>query len=212
MKSLVKLSVACLLACSFAWGAELTAKPAFVEKQITPELLNKIRGGGFVLYMRHGNTDNSRPDRVPNVDLADCSTQRPLSDDGRKLMKQVGKAIRDARIPLGQILVSPMCRTKESAQLAIGESFQIVESLMYSANMTSDEKKPRIEALKKLLALPVPQGANTLMIAHAPNLDDLIGFFVKPEGTIVVFSVGGANGYEYVASIHPEDWPTLLLK
>ncbi|MBI2278118.1 MAG: histidine phosphatase family protein [Dechloromonas sp.] len=212
MKSLFTLPIACLLAFSFAWGAEPTAKPAFVEKPITPDLLNKIRTGGFVLYMRHGNTDNTRPDRVPKVDLADCSTQRPLSDDGRKLMKQVGKAIRDARIPLGQILVSPMCRTKESAQLAIGENFQIVESLMYSANMTSEEKKPRIEALKKLLALPVPPDANTLMIAHAPNLDDLIGFFVKPEGTIVVFGVGGANGYEYLASIHPEDWPTLLQK
>jgi phosphohistidine phosphatase SixA len=210
MKHRVALLLILFASLSTAWSAEVPDKPPFVEKPITPELLGEIRKGGFVLYMRHGNTDNSRPDRVPSVDLNDCSTQRPLSDEGRQLMRQVGKAIRDARIPLGKILVSPMCRTRESAQLAIGDQFEIVESLMYSANMTSPEKKPRIEALKKLLAVPVAKGANTLMIAHAPNLDDLIGFFVKPEGTIVVFRTGGPHDYEYLASIHPENWRELL--
>lgn len=210
MKYLIVMLLACLSPFSASWSADAPDKPVFVEKPITPELFKEIRKGGFVLYMRHGNTDNSRPDRVPNVDLNDCSTQRPLSDEGRELMKQVGKAIRDAKIPLGRILVSPMCRTRESAQLAIGERFQVVESLMYSANMTSQEKKPRIEALKLLLKEPIAKGTNTLMIAHAPNLDDLIGFFVKPEGTIVVFRTGGVNDYEYTASIHPEDWRTLL--
>lgn len=209
MKSLAALLLACVLPLSTAWCADMPVKPEFVEKPITPELFREIRNGGFVLYMRHGNTDNSRPDRVPNVDLNDCSTQRPLSDDGRELMKKVGKAIRDAKIPLGDILVSPMCRTLESARLAIGDKFRVVEPLMYSANMTSEEKKPRIEALKKLLAVPVAKGTNTLMIAHAPNLDDLIGFFVKPEGTIVVFRLGGPNVYEYAASIHPDDWRSL---
>ena len=171
--------------------------------------MKEIRQGGFVLYMRHGITDNSRPDRVPSVDLADCSTQRPLSDAGRALMKKVGQAIRDAAIPLGKILVSPMCRTRESAQLAFGHKFEITEPLMYSANMTSAEKKPRIEALKKLLVEPIAKGSNTLMLAHAPNLDDLIGFFVKPEGTLVVFRQSGPTGYAYEASIHPADWSKL---
>lgn len=209
MRHFAALLLFCLLVLPPASAADIPAKPTFVEKPITPELLKEIRKGGFVLYMRHGNTDNGRPDRVPSVDLDDCSTQRPLSDEGRELMKQVGKAIREARIPLGQILVSPMCRTRESAQLAIGDKFQVIEPLMYSANMTSEEKKPRIEALKALLAAPVAKGTNTLMIAHAPNLHDLIGFFVKPEGTVVVFRLGGPTVYEYVASIHPEDWRTL---
>lgn len=209
MKLFAILLAASSLAMPPAWGADAPAKPSFVEKPITPALFREIRNGGFVLYMRHGNTDNSHPDRVPSVDLNDCSTQRPLSDDGRQLMRQVGKALRDAKLPIGDVLVSPMCRTLESARLAIGEKFQVVESLMYSANMTSEEKKPRIEALKKLLAQPVAKGTNTLMIAHAPNIDDLIGFFVKPEGTIIVFRLGGPNVYEYVASIHPDDWRNL---
>lgn len=188
--------------------AQTAARPAFVEKAATPQLLASLQRGGYVLYMRHGYTDNSRPDRVPSVDLNDCSTQRPLNDEGRELMRQVGKALRAARLPLGKVLVSPMCRTRESARLAIGDNFEVAEPLMYSANMTSDEKKPRIEALRKLLATPPAAGKNTLLLAHAPNLDDLIGFFVKPEGTVVVFAPR-PDGFEYLASIHPDDWKRL---
>lgn len=184
--------------------------PPFVEKLATKTTIAELRNGGYVLYLRHGYTDNSRPDRVPSVDLNDCSTQRMLSDEGRTLMRDVGKSIRAARIPTGELLVSPMCRTQESARLAFGENFSLSEPLMYSANMTSDEKKPRLEALAKILGTPVPAGSNRVLVAHAPNLADLIGFFVKPEGTVVVFTQNGNGGYEYVASIHPKMWAELL--
>lgn len=210
-KSLRIVFLACLLPMTGVQASDAppTVAPAFVEQPVTPRLLKEMRQGGFVFYMRHGITDNNRPDRVPNVDLNDCNTQRPLSDAGRALMKKVGQAIRTAKLPIGETLVSPMCRTKESAQLAVGDKFETYEPLMYSANMTSAEKQPRLQALKQILAKPVPAGTNRLLIAHAPNLDDLIGFFVKPEGTLVVFRQAGATGYEYVASIHPDDWAKL---
>lgn len=184
-------------------------RPPFVEKPVTPELLQQLRAGGLVLYMRHGYTDNSHADRMPHVDLNDCNTQRVLSDKGRALMREVGKAIRDARIPIGEVLASPMCRTRESARLAAGEKFRVVDALMYSSTMNSEEKKPRLAELKLLLGTPVAAGSNRLLVAHAPNLDDLIGFFVRPEGTVVVFRPSGATDFEYLASIHPEDWRKL---
>lgn len=185
-------------------------KPVFVEFLATADTLAEVRKGGHVLYLRHGYTDNSRPDRFPSVDLADCNTQRQLSDPGRQLMREVGKALRKAALPIGEILASPMCRTRESAELAIGDNFRTEEGLMYSANMTSEDKQPRLETLRKLLTAPLPPGKNRLLIAHAPNLADLIGYFVKPEGTLVVFAQRGPNGYEYVASIPPAQWPALL--
>ena len=185
------------------------ARPAFQEVMASPAHLEQLRQGGFVLYMRHGNTDNSRPDRYPDVDLNDCTTQRPLNDEGRQLMRDVGKAIRTARLPIAEIIASPMCRTVESARLAFGERFKTNEALRYSANMTSEEKKPRLVALADILRMPLPAGSNRLLVAHAPNLDDLIGFFVKPEGTVVIFAQRGALGYEYVASIPPAAWQKL---
>lgn len=188
--------------------------PAFSERMATRETLAELRKGGYVLYMRHGYTNNARPDRYPTVDLNDCQTQRVLSNEGRQLMRDVGAALRKAGIPISEIVVSPMCRTRESARLVFGERtdsrFILAEPLMYSANMTSDEKKPRLEALREWLQRPLATGSNRLLLAHAPNLHDLIGFFVKPEGTLVVFAQHGPSGYEYVASIPPALWPELL--
>lgn len=212
----LRLPTLLLTALLVGWQVPLAAqpgtpaKPAFTEVMANRDLLAKLQKGGYVLYLRHGDTDNSRPDQFPHVDLADCNTQRLLNDQGRALMRDVGKSLRKAKIPLGEIIVSPMCRTRESATLAIGDKFETAEALMYSANMTRAEKQPRLEALKKLLAAPVPAGSNRLLLAHAPNLADLIGFFVKPEGTLVVFAQRGPEGYEYVASIPPALWSDLL--
>jgi hypothetical protein len=39
---------------------------------------------------------------------------------------------------------------------------------------------------------------------------DLMGYFVKPEGTVVVLRPLGDGRFEYIASSHPTMWPKLL--
>lgn len=183
----------------------------FVEKPVTRTLFNQLRSGGYVLYMRHGNTDKSRPDRAPQVDLNDCSTQRPLTAEGREVAARVGKYIREARIPVGEVLSSPLCRAKESAGATFGH-FEIEMNLMYSSNMTDAEKIPVNKKTRELLSKPVPANTNRFIVAHAPNLMDVMGYFPKIEGTVVVFRPGGEKGFEYLGSIAPEQWQALLLK
>lgn len=205
-----RLLAACLLLANTALASADAVPPVFSERLATRETIEQLRAGGHVLYIRHGYTDNSRADRFPDLDPNDCASQRLLSDEGRALMREVGQRLRAARIPVGEILVSPMCRTRDSAMLLFGDKFSLSEPLMYSANMTSEEKKPRLAALAAILREPVGAGRNRVLVAHAPNLADLIGFFVKPEGTVVVFAQRGSTGYEYVASIPPRLWPELL--
>lgn len=218
MKTKVARCLAALvLAAGGGWSLPVVAQagmsaPGFVEKPASPELLAEVRQGGFVLYMRHGNTDNSRPDRVPSVDLKDCSTQRPLNEEGRKVAAAVGKAIRNARIPLGEIFHSPLCRARESAQLAFPDRVATLQeevNLLYTANMTTAEKQPNLATTRHLLSLPVAAGSNRVVVAHAPNMADLIGYFVKPEGTVVVIKPLGDEQFEYVASIPPTMWQKL---
>lgn len=181
----------------------------FKEVLATPELLKQVQSGGYVLYLRHSSTDTSRPDRFPNVDLKDCSTQRPLSDEGRKIASQVGIAIRKAKIPLGEIRISPLCRAKETTELTFpGQSFIEDQNLMYTANLTSEQKRPILTNTRQLLSASVTAGKNRLLVAHAPNLMDLIGYFPK-EATLVIFRPLGKDGFEYLASIPPGLWPAL---
>lgn len=207
MKAIVLLFIALAMLSQPAVAAE----PAvFVEKTVTPALIKQLRAGGYVLYMRHGNTDTSRPDRVPSVDLNDCSTQRPLTEEGVRVVTRVGEAIRKAKIPVGEIFSSPLCRAKESAAAAFGANFTVNDLLMYTANMTSEEKKPVIEQTRALLSAAVPAGTNRVLVAHAPNLMDLMGYFPKPEGTVVIFKPLGDGGFEYLGNIAPQQWQEVL--
>ncbi len=183
----------------------------FAEIPATAETLAQLRAGGLVLYLRHGKTDNTKADRVPAVDLNDCSTQRPLTEEGRAMEAQVGEAMRKARIPIGEFRVSPLCRAMESAAAAFPKRAPTVDNnLMYVANLTDAEKAPIIANTRRLLSAPVAPGSNRLLLAHAPNLMDLIGYFPK-EGTLVIFRPrDDSAGFDYVASIPPDLWPRLL--
>lgn len=204
-------SLLALLLVPLAVGAADTARPAapkFVEVLATADTLRQVRAGGFTLYLRHGHTDNSRPDRVPNVDLADCSTQRPLNDEGRAVAARVGEAIRKARLPIAEMHISPLCRVRDTVAAGFPKMpHQVDNNLMYVANLTDDQKAPIIARTRQLLSAPVPDGSNRLVVAHAPNLMELIGYFPK-EATLVIFRPKGTS-FDYVASIPPGHWANL---
>ena len=211
--ALALLAGAPTLRAADATAVAPAAASSFKEIPATAAILAELRRGGFVLYMRHGSTDNSRADQFPGLDLADCTTQRVLNDDGRKMATRVGEAIHKARLPIGEIRVSPLCRTRDTAALAFpGQAAEVDLSLMYTANLTTAEKAPILAKTRELLSTPVAAGSNRLIVAHGPNLMDLIGYFPK-EGTLVIFRPqGGQRGtsFQYIASIAPGAWPELL--
>lgn len=192
-------------------GLAPAAASNFVEVVATADVLRQLSSGGYTLYLRHGNTNNAIPDRMPAVDLNDCSTQRPLTEEGRLLMVKIGGYMRKADIPIGEFKVSPMCRALQSAAAAFPMRSPVVDNkLMYVANLTDAEKAPVIANTRKLLASPVAPGTKGLVLAHAPNLMELIGYFPK-EGTLVIFHPKGEKeGFDYIASIPPASWDELL--
>lgn len=203
---------ALLAATAAAAAAAPAAGHKFAEIAATRATLAQLQAGGFVLYLRHGPTDNTRPDRFPAVDLNDCGTQRPLTDEGRKMAAEVGEAMRRARIPVGPVLSSPLCRATETADAALaGQAYTVDKDLIYTANLTAEQKVPILSNTRRLLSAPVARGGNRLVIAHGPNLMDLIGYFPK-EATLVVFRPKGEAGFEYVASVTAARWPELLQK
>lgn len=198
------------LAADPSTAAAASKAPEFKETLASAEHLAALRQGGYVLYLRHGHTDNTRPDRATGVDLQDCSTQRPLNDEGRTVAARVGEALRKARIPLAEIRISPLCRVRDTVAAAglPKDKVTLDPGLMYPGNLTSAQKAPIVAHTRQLLSEPVAAGGNRLLVAHAPNLMELIGYFPK-EATLVIFRPGGA-GFDYVASIPPARWADLL--
>ncbi len=182
----------------------------FTEIYATRSIIADLQKGGYVLYMRHGKTDTSRPDQFP-TNLNDCNTQRPLSDEGRSEIRSIGLAIKQAKIPIDRVISSPLCRAKESAVIVYGDDISIDNNLMYTAHLTTEEKIPVVKKTRELLSTKVSRkNANILIVAHAPNLADLMGYFPKIEGTVVVFRPLGNNEFVYMATILPSQWEQLL--
>ena len=109
------------------------------------ELLAALRGGGFVLYFRHADTDWKQND-TRGMNLEDCAAQRNLSDRGRENARAIGAAIRALAIPIGSVLASPLCRTVETAMLAFG----VAEKS--SCAVTPAPERLRISSWRKAIA------------------------------------------------------------
>ncbi|WP_151671402.1 histidine phosphatase family protein [Nitrincola schmidtii] len=182
----------------------------FLVVPATSTDLQMVREGGFVLFIRHGPTDSSRPDHVP-IDLNDCNTQRPLTEQGKVLMSGVAEAIQLAGFPLGNIYTSPLCRAVETTEILFGtDTFTVEKYLMYVAALTSNEKIPIIAKTQALLSEDVSLGENRILVAHGPNLVEVMDYF-PVEGALVIFKpLGDEGGFEYIATIEPDHWAELL--
>src|SRR3954468_19853888 len=160
--------------------ALLLFSPAVFAQQET--IVDKLRQGGYVLYMRHTSTDFSQND-ANSRSYEDCAHQRNLTDKGRQEAREIGTQIRRLRIPVGTVLASPFCRTMETARLAFGSATPMNE--VRGGPLRSDDPK-RYDGLRKLLSSPVSGGENLIIASHGNPFHALAGSPYLAEGEIAV--------------------------
>ncbi|MCY9692258.1 histidine phosphatase family protein [Paenibacillus alginolyticus] len=169
-----------------------------------PSLLNSLRQGGYILYVRHGEATEGEDQ--PNFNFENCATQRNLSMSGRKQAVQFGKALRDLKIPLQvPVLASPFCRTRETAALAFGKSDVQTDPFWVNVNNLSAslpyaQQQATLVALTSVLEqIPAP-GTNRVIVAH--SFPDGVGLGkISPLTTVVVKPRGHGKGFEIVDRI-----------
>jgi broad specificity phosphatase PhoE len=172
------------------------------------QMVEALRRGGHVLYVRHGPTDPSQSDADPK-NLANCATQRNLTDAGRAQARASGEAFRRLGIPVGLVLSSEYCRALEYARLAFNGA-QAEPSLVLPDPLTDGEKARNTEALKRLLVVPPSAGTNTVLVSHSPNIRLAAGVDLPVEGEAAVFRVEAQGPPTLVARVLPGEWPTLV--
>ena len=102
---------------ALAWaGAGLAARVG--AQDAAAELWRQARLGG-VLLVRHAITEPGLGD-PPGFDLAQCRTQRNLSDAGRAQARAMGEWFRRHQLQPQAVLSSQWCRCQDTAQLALG--------------------------------------------------------------------------------------------
>jgi hypothetical protein len=185
-------SLVLLLAFSLVAGAQAPPdKP----------LLNALRAGGYVLYFRHTATDFGQNDEKM-TGFEDCANQRNLTDAGRADARAIGAAIRSLGIPIGEVLASPFCRTRETADLIFG---RYTVSPAVRGGPASAEAG-RYSELKILLTRRTPVNVNIAIASHGNPFVAVVGGPYLAEGEAAVIEPLGNSAFRVVARIQKDEW------
>lgn len=191
-----------LLAAVTACGA--VDEPETVRPLVGAELVDALRDGGHVLYLRHAETPDDGTDQPGS--LGDCSRQRLLNDAGRADARALGEAVRALEVPVGEVLASPYCRTVETAELAFGRA--VVEDGLVTP--TPQTRGRTTSALRRLLGTEPEDGENTVLVGHLTNLRLLSSASPDEGGTVVLRPDG--EGFVLVGSVPPQGWQELAAR
>jgi phosphohistidine phosphatase SixA len=175
-------------------------------------LLTALREGGYVIVMRH----TSSPREAPSKEKANpdnLKLERQLDEEGRVTATAMGKAIRELKIPIDEVLTSPTYRALETLKYAgFGPPHPIPElgDNGQSMGITTEAQAKWLQDRAKLF----PHLANTLVVTHAPNLTRA---FPKEatgvaDGEALIFGPDGKGGATLIARVKVDEWPKLAAR
>jgi phosphohistidine phosphatase SixA len=184
-------------------------KAAHAQTLSTEALVTALRQGGHVIVIRHATSPRETPDRqTANAD--NVKLERQLDAAGRRGATAMGRALRDLKIPIGDVLTSPTYRAMESVRLAqlanpqshaeLGDGGQSMQGITEAQAVWLREKVTHLS-----------RGTNTIIVTHMPNLARAFpewGSGVS-EGEAVILRPDGKGGAMVVARVKIEEWPRL---
>lgn len=204
MRHWLRTLAACLalgLALALPAAAQTTDAPPTLSDA---ELLAQLRAGGLVVYFRHTATDFSRDDRAMR-DYDDCAHQRALSAKGRADARAIGEQWKRLRLPVGRVLASPYCRTRDVAQRMFGRYERSPEV----RGGPADAGAERYAGLRHLLSTPVTDRANLIISSHGNPYHAVAGPPYLTEGEAAVVRPLGDGRWQVLARLQGTDWARL---
>jgi phosphohistidine phosphatase SixA len=175
--------------------------------QAAAEIVDALRQGGLVVFLRHAETGPPWPDHV-GAALGDCATQRNLNEAGRAQSLAIGRAMQALGVPVGAVLASPFCRTMETAELAFGTATAEMR-LSLPRHLDAAAHRAMGEALLELVATARPAAGNLVLVGHSYHLIAAGGPRPDPQGAAAVLRPRPEGGFETMALLAPQDWMAL---
>lgn len=146
-----------------------------------------LREGGKVVLLRHamatGTTDPA------NFDIANCATQRNLSERGKQQARRIGALFGARSAPVERILSSRYCRALDTASIAFrdtkAEPFEPLDLL------PADSPDAATDLAAVMAEIEGFSGSgNMVLVTHLENIRELAG--VSPrEGEAVIVRPDG---------------------
>jgi phosphohistidine phosphatase len=106
-------------------------------------------------------------------------SQRPLSDKGKKKMRQIAKGLRALGVDFDLILSSPYIRAKETAEI-LADVFKVKKDVEFSDNLI-----PMGDPDLLISEMNEKYSADSIaLVGHEPHLTALIGLLVSGNASM----------------------------
>ena len=153
-----------------------------IKADLNKNLINQLEDGGKLIFIRHayapGNGDPA------GFNLNDCSTQRNLSDDGRKQAQRIGEFFNKNKIEIDKVLSSEWCRCKETAKIAFKNySTNSFLNSFYSSKFSKNKDK-QVKAFNYYVK-NLESKKNLIFVTHYVFISEVLNYGPS-SGEIVV--------------------------
>jgi phosphohistidine phosphatase SixA len=174
--------------------------------------IEALKDGGYVVYLRHGHTLAGKDSDFTRLD--NCDTQRNLSPQGADQSRAMAAAIARLKLPVSSVAVSPFCRTRATAQLALGAA-PIEPALASWTDMPATQRDAANSFVRRQFATPVTKRSNVFLVGHSPPFDAATQqlqpseFKDKPfleEGDAALIQADGKGGFRLAGHIGVKSW------
>lgn len=173
-------AMAATFATSFATYAAQDAADALVDVFETP---------GHVIVLRHALAPGKKG-KSSRFDLADCGTQRNLSEEGREQSMAIGAWLRERLNGPVTVYTSQYCRCVDTADLM--DVGPVVAHPALNALVDSDDRNAQ-KALKKFMGSLADTGTPAILVTHTSNISVMVGgLLAQGEGIVVKPSQDGS--------------------
>jgi phosphohistidine phosphatase SixA len=172
-------------------------------------LVKALRQGGYVIVMRHASSPREVPDKqTANAD--NTKPERQLDGVGRTTATAMGTALRQLKIPIGEVFTSPTYRALETVRLEQWPNPRPTPELGDNGQSMSGGTQAQAAWLQKIVT-QFPSGTNAIVVTHFPNLT---GAFPKEaagveDGEALIFGPDGSGGAKVVGRVKIGDWPKM---
>lgn len=165
----------------------------------TEEIWQKLADGGLVVLMRHASSNDGKVTSAPLVRDPSCQQERNLTAKGKKDAALIGKMFADKRVPVGEVLASPYCRTTDTAKIAFGRS-TAADYLTVLEVLSAEQADRATEQLSRRIGSYAGR-KNLVLVTHGPNIE-AVSFDPVAQGAFVVFRPMGKDTFEAIGIIN----------
>lgn len=143
---------------------------------------NKILQGGYILHFRHAERDKwidvqkydaleshvhkNGPNNSRYAENDYFSNAVCLNSRGKIQARAMGEHIKKIKLPIGYVISSPICRSRQTADLAFGGYDRLNTNLVHTGPYNESRYEHAKDLSKLYRNLPIEKGKNTIISGH----------------------------------------------